>query len=113
MVSLADAASLVPAREHEESLQPLMDSIASMDLSELLNILVLPKDEESYASNLSGIVKHFQKKSAPPLKEITAGVVETFRELKELDEDADAHGDEGLHILKRIAKWGFKRIVKY
>lgn len=117
MNTLSAATALVPYREQNDitSVQSLIDSISSMSLSDILDALVLPKDAEDYATNLGGVVQRFQSKksSAPPLKEITAGVIETFRELKELNEDADAHSDEGLHLLKRIAKWGIKRIVKY
>src|ERR1700737_1987653 len=114
MNSLTQASALVPARSNsKESVQPLMDLVERMDLSSLIEALILPKDEESYSFNLVGIVQHFSGKKPPPVKEITTGVVETFRELQELNEASDKHEGEGLNILKRIAKWGIKRIVKY
>jgi lysozyme len=115
MNTLSAATALVPYREPQDtgSMQSLIDSVSSMSLADLLDALVLPSDGEEYASNLVGVVQHYSKKASLPMKEITAGVIETFRELKELNEDADAHGDEGLNLLKRIAKWGITRIVKY
>jgi GH24 family phage-related lysozyme (muramidase) len=111
MNSLVAASSLVPGRK--ELLQPLEDQVARMDLSEILSTLVLPKDEQLYANNLVGVIQRFKKKDDVPKKELTTGVIESFREYLGLKEAAEGHQNEGISILKRIAKWGLKRIVKW
>jgi len=84
-----------------------------MDLEDLIAALILPKDEKSYSFNLVGIVRHFATKPKVPTEQITAGAIETLREMQELNEAGEKHEDSGFDILKSIAKWGFKKIVKF
>ena len=111
MNSLVSASSLVPSRK--ELIQPLEDQISSIGLDKLITTLILPPDEEVYTTNLVGVVQHFKKKDDVPTKELTTGVIETFREYIGLKQMAEDHQDAGISILKRIAKWGIKRIVKW
>jgi len=113
MNSLTQAAALVPAPVQEESAQPLMDSMEYMDLEDLIAALILPKEAESWQFDLAGIVQHFRKKPKVPTEEITAGAIESLREMQELNEAGAKHEDTGFSIIKRIAKWGFKKIVKW
>jgi lysozyme len=115
MNSLTDAAALVPTpRERtSDSTKDLEDQIDNADLSTLLAALETPAVEEHLTEGVQGLVNKYQKKQSPPLAAITLGVVETFREMQDLEEKFSNVEGEGIHLLKRVAKWGIHKIVKY
>src|SRR5882672_8120400 len=114
MNSITDAASLVPTPKYgkEDSSKDLEDLVDTADLPELLGALASPEVEERL-EGMPGLTTQYRKKQSPPLAAITLGVVETFREMQDLNEAFSSYEDEGIHLLKRVAKWGIRRIVKY
>jgi muramidase (phage lysozyme) len=114
MNSLIDATALVPTPKDNTrySTKDLEDQVHNADLPELLGVLAIPEVEE-HLPGVRGLATKYQKKQSLPLAALTTGVIETFREMQDLNEKFANFEDEGIHLLKRVAKWGVHRIVKY
>ena len=119
MVTLADAAALVPYKEPEpeDDLLGRGLELARMKLSDLLDILVVPRQEErdTLEWTFESIGRHYgqRKEDKAFFDAIGRATIEEAEDDEAVEERAAKQRKQGSSFLSKVARWLFKRIMKW
>ena len=123
MVTMDDALALVPPKlPKDPEPKTEQDSISDtrlrlMPLEDLIEYTMVPKEEDRpfITWTFEGIVEHYGRKARgdDDLDVISKAALQQIEIENRMSSDAVAQASTGIEMLKHIAKWGIKRVVKW
>ena len=122
MTTMVDALALVPSKVPDDEEDQTGDTVVAdqyhdVPLDKFMEDVMVPPQEDHpfYVWTFEGMVDHFTKKAdiEDDLMEITKGAMDEMDIEEKIAIDAATEHNKGSHLLRRIAIWGIKRVVKF